>query len=80
MAPTKVPMKRESRAWENLTPALADWILDAMTSMGFAQMTPVQAATLPHFLGNKDVVVEASSPCSNGVPILLTSEHLGCHR
>ncbi|KAM0428944.1 hypothetical protein ACHAPT_006747 [Fusarium lateritium] len=27
--------------------------------MGFSQMTPVQAATLPHFMGNKDVVVEA---------------------
>jgi ATP-dependent RNA helicase DDX55/SPB4 len=26
--------------------------------MGFAQMTPVQTATMPHFMGNKDVVVE----------------------
>lgn len=27
--------------------------------MGFTQMTPVQAAAIPHFMGNKDVVVEA---------------------
>lgn len=61
MAPSKVPEKKKGpRAWDALTPPLADWILDAVSSMGFAQMTPVQAATLPLFLGNKDVVVEAS--------------------
>jgi len=27
--------------------------------MGFAEMTPVQASTIPLFLKNKDVVVEA---------------------
>ncbi|PHH76882.1 hypothetical protein CDD80_1142 [Ophiocordyceps camponoti-rufipedis] len=53
--------KRDSRAWSALTPPLAEWILDAVSSMGFTQMTPVQAATLPHLTGNKDVVVEASS-------------------
>ncbi|KAM5345820.1 hypothetical protein ACJ41O_011681 [Fusarium nematophilum] len=52
--------KRKSlRAWDALNPSLAPWILDAVATMGFNQMTPVQAATLPHFLGNKDVVVEA---------------------
>ncbi|KAI9852952.1 MAG: ATP-dependent rRNA helicase spb4 [Thelocarpon superellum] len=30
-----------------------------MSSMGFERMTPVQASTIPLFLGNKDVVVEA---------------------
>ncbi|KAL7798217.1 P-loop containing nucleoside triphosphate hydrolase protein [Trichoderma ceciliae] len=59
MAPGKVPVKRDPRAWDALTPPLAEWILDAVSSMGFKQMTPVQAATLPQFLGNKDVVVEA---------------------
>ncbi|KAH6606733.1 atp-dependent rrna helicase spb4 [Trichoderma cornu-damae] len=59
MAPAKVPVKRDPRAWDALTPPLAEWILDAVSSMGFKQMTPVQAATLPQFLGNKDVVVEA---------------------
>ncbi|PFH58918.1 hypothetical protein XA68_13045 [Ophiocordyceps unilateralis] len=51
--------KKDSRAWSALTPPLAEWILEAVSSMGFAQMTPVQAATLPHLAGNKDVVVEA---------------------
>ncbi|OAQ80262.1 DEAD/DEAH box helicase (Sbp4) [Purpureocillium lilacinum] len=59
MAPGKVPAKKSARAWDALKPPLAEWILDAVSTMGFAQMTPVQAATIPHFMGNKDVVVEA---------------------
>lgn len=60
MAPGKVAVKKDPRAWDALTPPLAQWILDAVSSMGFKQMTPVQAATMPQFLGNKDVVVEVS--------------------
>src|SRR5215472_14287182 len=48
-----------SRAWDALTPALSEWILEAVSSMGFTRMTPVQASTIPLFMGNKDVVVEA---------------------
>ncbi|KAL9118881.1 MAG: hypothetical protein Q9187_004564 [Circinaria calcarea] len=48
-----------SRAWEALTPALAEWIIDAVSSMGFKRMTPVQASTIPLFMTHKDVVVEA---------------------
>lgn len=55
---SKKPTKN-ARAWSSLTPPLADWILEAVATMGFTQMTPVQTATIPHFLGNKDVVVEA---------------------
>ncbi|KAF4967896.1 hypothetical protein FSARC_4636 [Fusarium sarcochroum] len=58
MAPEK-PKKRSPRVWDALNPPLAEWIRDAVATMGFNQMTPVQAATLPHFMGNKDVVVEA---------------------
>ena len=47
------------RAWEALTPPLAEWILDAVSSMGFKQTTPVQASTIPLFMTHKDVVVEA---------------------
>lgn len=47
-----------SRAWEALTPALAEWIIDAVSSMGFKRMTPVQASTIPLFMTHKDVVVE----------------------
>jgi ATP-dependent RNA helicase DDX55/SPB4 len=62
MAPGKVTEKKDPRAWDALTPPLAQWILDAVSTMGFARMTPVQTATMPHFMGNKDVVVEVSSP------------------
>lgn len=47
-----------SRSWNILNPPLADWVLDAVSSMGFAKMTPVQASTIPLFMGHKDVVVE----------------------
>ncbi|KAF2138984.1 uncharacterized protein K452DRAFT_275904 [Aplosporella prunicola CBS 121167] len=53
------PTPSNPRAWENLTPALSPWVLDAVSSMGFARMTPVQASTIPLFIGYKDVVVEA---------------------
>ncbi|KAG8967007.1 ATP-dependent rRNA helicase spb4 [Tulasnella sp. 425] len=33
--------------------------LDVVNSMGFAQMTPVQASVIPLFMKNKDVIVEA---------------------
>jgi ATP-dependent RNA helicase DDX55/SPB4 len=55
---TEKPKKRSLRAWDTLNPPLSEWIRDAVATMGFDQMTPVQAATLPHFMGNKDVVVE----------------------
>ncbi|CAG8984046.1 hypothetical protein HYALB_00002987 [Hymenoscyphus albidus] len=58
MAPTAEP-KKDPRAWDALTPPLAEWIIDAINAMGFARMTPVQASTIPLFMGNKDVVVEA---------------------
>ncbi|KUJ15309.1 ATP-dependent rRNA helicase spb4 [Mollisia scopiformis] len=58
MAPDTAP-KKDPRAWDALTPPLAEWILDAITAMGFGKMTPVQASTIPLFAGNKDVVVEA---------------------
>lgn len=57
MAP-KNGEKGDHRAWDALTPPLAEWLLDAISSMGFSRMTPVQASTIPLFLGNKDVVVE----------------------
>ena len=53
------PPSKPSRAWEALTPPLAEWILEAVSAMGYARMTPVQASTIPEFMQNRDVVVEA---------------------
>ncbi|KAK0634862.1 P-loop containing nucleoside triphosphate hydrolase protein [Bombardia bombarda] len=47
------------RSWEALTPSLAQWILDYLSSSGFEHPTPVQKSCLEIFRGNKDVVVEA---------------------
>lgn len=46
--------------WSKLNPNLSPWILEVIRDMGFEQMTPVQAATIPLFLQHKDVVVEVS--------------------
>ncbi|OJD31254.1 atp-dependent rrna helicase spb4 [Diplodia corticola] len=56
MAPEK---PKNPRAWDALTPPLSQWVLDAVSSMGFERMTPVQASAIPLFMGYKDVVVEA---------------------
>lgn len=60
MAPqTKAELQQRRRQWDALTPPLSEWILDAISTMGFTKMTPVQDAAIPMFMGNKDVVVEA---------------------
>ncbi|KAK5240199.1 ATP-dependent rRNA helicase spb4, partial [Exophiala xenobiotica] len=59
MAPDRGDRSSKSRAWESLNPALSPWILDAVSAMDFSRMTPVQASTVPLFMGHKDVVVEA---------------------
>ncbi|KAF2642756.1 DEAD-domain-containing protein [Massarina eburnea CBS 473.64] len=53
------PQTRTDRQWSALTPPLSEWILDAISAMGFTKTTPVQQAAIPMFIGNKDVVVEA---------------------
>ncbi|EEH44499.1 ATP-dependent rRNA helicase SPB4 [Paracoccidioides brasiliensis Pb18] len=58
MAPA-ISQNSKLRAWDALTPPLSGWILDAISSMGFSRMTPVQASTIPLFIAHKDVVVEA---------------------
>ncbi|KAJ3312284.1 ATP-dependent RNA helicase ddx55 [Blyttiomyces sp. JEL0837] len=45
--------------WDSLQPALLDVTLDAISLMGFSQMTPVQASTIPLLLSHKDVIVQA---------------------
>ena len=55
------PVKKDPRAWGNLTKPLSPWILDAINTMGYERMTPVQASAIPLFMGNKDVVVEVGS-------------------
>ncbi|KAJ4360621.1 ATP-dependent rRNA helicase spb4 [Didymosphaeria variabile] len=53
------PQTKMERSWSALTPPLSEWILDAISAMGFTKTTPVQHAAIPMFMGNKDVVVEA---------------------
>ncbi|KAF8961346.1 ATP-dependent rRNA helicase spb4 [Entomortierella lignicola] len=46
-------------SWEGLEPKLSSQVLDAVSTMGFTNMTPVQSGAIPLFMKNKDVVVEA---------------------
>lgn len=48
-----------SVAWDSMPYKLQPWILDALISLGFNAMTPVQASTIPLLSQYKDVVVEA---------------------
>lgn len=45
------------RSWDELE--LTPWIRDAVATLGFEHMTPVQASAIPLFMQHKDVVVEA---------------------
>lgn len=58
MAP-KPPSGTSSRAWDGVNPPLSEWVLEAVSAMGFTRMTPVQASAIPLFMAHKDVVVEA---------------------
>lgn len=58
MAP-KPSSGASARSWEGVNPPLSQWALDAVSSMGFTRMTPVQASAIPLFMAHKDVVVEA---------------------
>ncbi|CRK24722.1 hypothetical protein BN1708_003860 [Verticillium longisporum] len=73
MAPsaTVTEKKKDPRDWRGLTPPLAEWILDFVASQCYQRMTPVQAATIPQFLGNKDVVVEAVTGSGKTLAFLL---------
>lgn len=46
-------------SFESIQPPLSAGVLDFVKSRGFHTMTPVQAATIPLFLTNKDVAVQA---------------------
>jgi ATP-dependent RNA helicase DDX55/SPB4 len=66
--------KKGSLDWNNLKCDLHPWIKDAIKSLGFPTMTPVQASTIPLLCGNKDVVVEAvtgsGKTLSFAIPVL----------
>lgn len=42
-------------------PEISHETLDVLASQGFVSATPVQAATIPLFAGNKDVSVDAAT-------------------
>ncbi len=55
---------KSSQRFDKVEPALHVSVLASIKSLGFETMTPVQAAVLPLFLGNKDVVAEVRIRCS----------------
>lgn len=58
----------------SLQPSLSSGVLKAVESFGFTCPTPVQASTIPLFLKNKDVCVEATTGSGKtlafGIPIV----------
>jgi ATP-dependent RNA helicase DDX55/SPB4 len=68
-------MSAGSNSFSTIRPALSEAALLAVSEgMGFQQPTPVQAAAIPLFLSNKDVLVEAVTGSGKtlafGIPIL----------
>ena len=47
------------RTWDTLEPPLSACCQEGVKKLGFQFMTPVQCSTIPYFLQNKDVAVEA---------------------
>ena len=47
------------KRWSDLDPPLSECCLKGVDELGFEFMTPVQASTIPYFMQNKDVAVEA---------------------
>lgn len=59
-----------TRAWTSLR--LTPWIQESLsTTLGFEEMTPVQASTIPLFMQHKDVVVEAVTGSGKTLAFLL---------
>lgn len=48
-----------SLSWHNLKYDLHPWLKEAILSLGYPSMTPVQASTIPLLSGSKDVIVES---------------------
>ncbi|OZJ04552.1 hypothetical protein BZG36_02691 [Bifiguratus adelaidae] len=46
-------------AWKTCKPRLSTHVLERTSALGYTSMTPTQAAAIPKFLGNHDVVVKA---------------------
>jgi len=65
--------QQQSRAgsFRSIQPPLAQGILDFLDSKNFHTMTPVQAATIPLFLQNKDVAVQAVTGSGKTLAFLL---------
>ncbi|XP_068100703.1 ATP-dependent RNA helicase DDX55 [Hyperolius riggenbachi] len=45
--------------WDTLPQRLHDTIRETLRELNFSHMTPVQSATIPLFMGNKDIAAEA---------------------
>ncbi|KAI1108280.1 ATP-dependent rRNA helicase SPB4 [Nemania sp. NC0429] len=74
MESEKKTTRTDPRAWTSL--GFPDWSLDAVSSMGFARATPVQASVWPLMgTGNKDVVVEAVTGSGKTLAFLLPLVH-----
>ena len=51
----------QNLSFEDVSPKLSAECISAINTFGFIKMTPVQASTIPLFLTNKDVCVEATT-------------------
>jgi superfamily II DNA/RNA helicase len=69
------PQTKIDRSFGALTPALSEWIIEAVDAMGFVKTTPVQHAAIPMFMKNSDVVVEAVTGSGKTLAYVLFNIH-----
>ena len=56
---TNMTAPTSGKVWRDLQQPLSECCLTGLQELGFEFMTPVQASTIPYFMQNKDVAVEA---------------------
>ncbi len=57
--PLQTHVSAPANSFESINPPLSEGVLAAISKYGFKSMTPVQAASIPLFLKNKDVCCQA---------------------
>ena len=59
VSPKMSVVSSSGKVWRELDPPLSECSLKGVEELGFEHTTPVQEATIPYFMKNKDMAVEA---------------------
>ncbi|KAM9118808.1 ATP-dependent RNA helicase DDX55 isoform 2-T2 [Pangshura tecta] len=66
--------------WESLPVPLSPGVLQTLRELGFPHVTPVQSATIPLFMNNKDVAAEAVTGSGKTLAFVIPILEILCRR